>query len=69
MLLLYRFKLTSVQLVSDDDEESNAGAEGVNSDGDLTDDPHDLPTRGSHNLLIGALVTDLEMEERKEWKE
>lgn len=56
--------LTSLQLVSDDDEERDTGPEGVDSDGDFTEDPRDFPTSGSNNLLIGAFITDLKRPHR-----
>lgn len=51
--------LTAIQLVSDDNEESNAGPEGVDGDGDFTEDSCDFPTRGSNDLLIGVFIGDL----------
>lgn len=51
--------LTLVQLVSDDDEEGYAGAEGVNGDGHLTDDPRHAAAHCPHHLLVGDFIADL----------
>lgn len=52
--------LTAIQLVSDDDEESNAGPKGIDSDGYFTEDSCHFPTRGSNHLLIGVFIGDLD---------
>lgn len=51
--------LTVFQLVTDDDEESDASTKGVHGDGDFTQDARDLPTGGADDLLIRAFITDL----------
>lgn len=56
--------LTAIQLVSDDNEESNAGPKGVDGDGYFTEDSCDLPARGSNHLLIGAFIRDLKGADR-----
>lgn len=56
--------LTAFQLVSNDDEESDTGPKGVDSDRYLTEDPCDFPTSGSDNFLISAFIADLKREDR-----
>lgn len=51
--------LTAIQLVSDDNEESDAGPKGVDGDRYFTEDACNLPARGSNDLLIGAFIGDL----------
>lgn len=51
--------LTAIQLVSNDNEESNAGPKGVDGDGYFTEDSCDFPARGSNDLLIGVFIRDL----------
>lgn len=51
--------LTAIQLVSYDNEESNAGPKCVDSDGYFTQDTGDFTASGSNNLLIRALIADL----------
>lgn len=51
--------LTAIQLVSNDNEEGNAGPKGVDGDGYFTEDSCDLPARGSNDLLIGVFIRDL----------
>ena len=51
--------LTLVLLVSDDDEESDAGAKGVDSNGHFAQHARDLPADGPHDLLVGPLVAGL----------
>lgn len=51
--------LTAIQLVSDDNEESNTSPKGVDSDGYFTEDSCDFPTCGSNDLLIGVFIGDL----------
>lgn len=51
--------LTAIQLVSDDDKESNASPKGVDSNRYFTEDPCDFPTSSSNNLLIGVFIRDL----------
>lgn len=51
--------LTAIQLVSDDNEESDTGPKGVDGDRYLTEDPCDLPACGPDDLLIGAFIRDL----------
>lgn len=59
MLCVCVCALTSLQLVSNDDEESYAGPKSVDGDGDFTQDPGDFATSGSNDLLVGAFITDL----------
>lgn len=51
--------LTAIQLVSNDNEESDTGPKGVDGDRYFTEDPCDLSARGPDNLLIGAFIRDL----------
>lgn len=51
--------LTAIKLVSNDNEESNAGPKGVDGDGYFTEDSCDFPARGSNDLLIGVFIRDL----------
>lgn len=51
--------LTAIQLVSDDNEESNTSPKGVDSDRYITEDSCDFPTCGSNHLLIGVFIGDL----------
>lgn len=51
--------LTAIQLISDDNEESNTSPKGVDSDRYFTEDSCDFPTCGSNNLLIGVFIGDL----------
>jgi len=51
--------LTAIQLVSNDDEESDTSPKGVDGNGDFTCDSCYFPTGGSDDLLIGAFITDL----------
>lgn len=57
--------LTLVQLISDDDEEGYAGAEGVDHNGDLTDDTQNFSTHSTDHFLIRALVAHLKNEEHE----
>lgn len=56
--------LTAIQLVSNDNKESNTGPKGVDGNRYFTEESCDFPTSGSNNLLIGAFVTDLKKPDR-----
>lgn len=59
--------LTAIQLVSNDDKESNASPKGVDSNRYFTEDPCDFPTSSSNDLLIGVLIRDLKKADRLEF--
>lgn len=55
----FRENLTLVLLVPDDDEEGDAGAEGVDGDGHLAQHAGQLAAHGPHHLLVGPLIAGL----------
>lgn len=54
-----RGDLTLVLLVPDDDEEGDAGPEGVGGNGHLTQHACQLATHSPHHLLVGPLIAGL----------
>ena len=59
MRWILRGDLTLVLLVPDDDEEGDAGPEGVGGNGDLTQHACQLATHSPHHLLVGPLIAGL----------
>ncbi len=49
-------ELTLVPLISDDDEESDAGSERVEDDANSTDSLHSFAAHGEHHVLIRGRV-------------